>query len=242
MKINSSSLVVLLLVLIVSVQCSKDSPSITPTPEPVIILQPTAAVLSFPANDEPCLDTTTVNENQSSVVFRWNAGNNVSSYELTLTNLAANSQQRYTSSGTELSLTLAHAEPYSWKVTSLGQSGSEPAESVTWRFYLAGPARENYAPFPAELTTPVSGSTVTPIDGNIRLQWVCADVDDDLTSYQVFLDTENASTLVQSVPHASSTTAVDVAVNNNTIYYWKVVALDAEGNESNSGVYSFRTN
>lgn len=242
MKINSSTLVVLLLTLILSVQCSKDSPTPSPTPEPVIILQPTAAVLTFPANEEPCLDTTAVNENQSSVAFRWNAGENVSSYELTLTNLAANSQQRYTSSGTELSLTLVHSEPYSWKVTSQGQSGSNPAESATWRFYLAGPAQENYAPFPAELTTPVSGSTVTPIDGYIQLQWICSDVDDDLTSYQVFLDTENASTLLQSVAYESSTTAVDVAVNNDTIYYWKVIALDEKGNESNSGVYSFRTN
>ncbi len=246
MKINSSIKTVLLLAIVLFYQCSKDSPAPrpepTPTPEPVVILQPTAAVLSFPTNDEPCLDTTTVNEDQSTVVFRWNAGEHVSSYELTLTNLAENNSQRYTSSGTELSLTLIHSEPYSWKVTSLGETGSNPAESATWRFYLAGPAEDNYAPFPAELTTPVSGSTVTPIDSNIQIQWICSDVDNDLATYQIYLDTEDATTLVQSVAHEASTTAVDVTVENNTIYYWKIVAVDAQGNESSSGVYSFRTN
>ena len=30
----------------------------------------------------------------------------------------------------------------------------------------------------------------------------------------------------------STTTSIDVSVENNTIYYWKVVATDAEGNQS----------
>jgi len=32
---------------------------------------------------------------------------------------------------------------------------------------------------------------------------------------------------------------LDVAANQ--VYYWKVVATDANGNKSSSGVYSFRT-
>ena len=246
MKTATTHLIVLLLISGLFIQCSKDdggaTPS-TPEPTPVVILQPSAATLSFPVNDEPCLESTAVNDNQSSITFRWNGGDNVSSYELTLTNLALNSEERYTSSGTELIVTLTHSEPYSWKITSIGESGSTPAESATWRFYLAGPAEENYAPFPAELLSPVSGSTVTPIDGVIDLQWICTDVDTDLVSYQLYLDKEDATTLVQTYDHGdSSGSSVEVAVDNNAIYYWKIIAVDAQGNESDSGKYSFRTN
>ena len=40
----------------------------------------------------------------------------------------------------------------------------------------------------------------------------------------------------------NATTAVDVAVVSGVVYYWKIVAIDAEGNQSDSGVYTFRTN
>lgn len=220
--------------------CSKESGG--NEPEEVIILQPTRATLSFPANNEPCLETTPVNDNQSSITFRWNNGQNVTSYDLTLINLSTNVSAVYNSTTSDKVLTLEHDEPYSWKVTSNGQSGSQPVESETWKFYLAGPAQVNYAPFPAELTSPISGSTVTPSDGNIPLQWTCTDVDNDLIQYQVYLDTTDGSTLIQTLDFESTTTTIDVAVENNTIYYWKVIAIDANGYESDSGVYTFRTN
>jgi hypothetical protein len=31
-------------------------------------------------------------------------------------------------------------------------------------------------------------------------------------------------------------------VVKNTTYYWKIIAIDANGNQSSSGVYAFRTN
>ena len=107
---------------------------------------------------------------------------------------------------------------------------------------MAGPAQVNFAPFPAELTSPISGSTVTPSDGLIQVQWTCTDADNDLTQFEIFLDSTDGSTLINTIDFESTTTSIDVSVENNTIYYWKVVATDAEGNQSNSGVYSFRTN
>lgn len=219
--------------------CSKDTGENEPE---IIILQPTKVSLSFPANNEPCLETTQVNDNQSSITFRWNAGQNVSSYGLTLINLTTNSSVDYNTTTNDKVVTLEHDKPYSWKVTSNGQSGSQPAESDTWKFYLAGPAQVNYAPFPAEITSPISGSTVTPSDGIIPIQWTCTDVDNDLTQYNVYLDTIDGSTQIQTIDFESNTTSIDVAVENNLTYFWKVIAIDANGNESDSGVYSFRTN
>ena len=120
--------------------------------------------------------------------------------------------------------------------------GSQPAESVRWKFYLAGPAEVNYAPFPAELTSPISGSTVTPVDGVIQLQWSCTDADNDLASFSVYLDTTDGSTLLRTLDYSSTTTSIETEVENDTVYYWKVIAVDSEGNQSDSGVFTFRTN
>ena len=64
----------------------------------------------------------------------------------------------------------------------------------------------------------------------------------ELHYYELYLDTADATTLVQQVNAESSTTAFVVAVEVSTTYSWKVVAADANGNKSNSGVYSFLTN
>jgi len=62
---------------------------------------------------------------------------------------------------------------------------------------LAGPGITNYTPFPSELLTPRSGSSVTPVDGNIALKWNGSDVDVDY--YELYLDTAEATILVQQV-------------------------------------------
>ena len=35
---------------------------------------------------------------------------------------------------------------------------------------------------------------------------------------------------------------IEVEVENKKDYYWKIIAFDANGNSSSSGVYGFRTN
>ena len=174
--------------------------------------------------------------------FQWNTATNAISYEINLTNLTTAVEQNFTTTSNALAVTLESTEPYGWKVTAIGENGSNPAESENWRFYLPGPAEINYAPFPPELTSPNSGSTVTPVNDLVVLQWNCSDADNDLSSYEVYIDQENATTLLQTIEHESTTTALDVAVDRNVVYYWKVIATDAEGNKSDSGVYSFRTN
>ena len=229
--------------------CSKDSVNVapqvntpTPTPPTPVILQPESPILTFPINEEPCLDTNVVDETQSTVTFQWNTALNALSYEIRITNLTTSSEQSFATFANAISVALESAEPYSWKVSAIGEEGSNPADSGTWRFYLPGPAQVNYAPFPPELTSPNSGSTVTAINDTVTLQWNCSDADSDLTSYEVYIDQQDASTLAQTIDHENATTAVDVTVVSGVVYYWKIVAIDAEGNQSDSGVYTFRTN
>ena len=232
--------IVSLCLLAINLSCSKESA--TPSTPEVVILDPGTPNLSFPANNEPCLESTAVNDVQSTVTFRWTTAANVVSYDIEVTNLSNNTFQNYSSATNEKAITLENSEPYAWQVTAIGESGSQPAESSRWKFYLAGPAEVNYAPFPAELTSPISGSTVTPVDGTIQIQWSCTDADNDLASFDVYLDATDGSTLLQTVEYSSTTTSIEAEVENSTVYYWKVIAVDAEGNQSNSGVFTFRTN
>ena len=83
---------------------------------------------------------------------------------------------------------------------------------------------------------------MTPVNGIVLLSWNCTDVDDDLDSFEVYLDNSNGTTLLKTITYETLTTEIEVEVENNKDYYWKIVAIDSNGNSSSSGVYGFRTN
>ena len=212
-------------------------------PEDPIPVEPGVASLISPANNETCLDGTSLNDTQSNVSFSWSAASDALSYEVIISNLLTQSSQTYTAPSNQITIALTKAEPYSWIVKSIGEDGSTPSESEQWKFYLAGEGTINYAPFPSELISPRSGANITPdINNLVRLNWNGSDVDGDLTRYEVYLDQTNATTLISTLDFEANDTSLEVEVENNTTYYWKIIALDANGNQSNSGVYAFRTN
>tara|TARA_S200000501_G_C20817108_1_gene741125 strand:+ start:352 stop:1047 length:696 start_codon:yes stop_codon:yes gene_type:complete len=213
------------------------------TQEEPVPVNPSAATLISPANDETCLDGTSINDSQNSVDFRWSSAANAISYELIVTNLLTQSSQTYPVASNQINVALSKSEPYNWSVKSIGEIGSIPSQSIQWKFYLAGDAVVNYAPFPAELISPPSGANITPgINNLLTLSWIASDVDGDLESFEVYLDENDASTLNKILDYQNREVSIEIEVANNTTYYWKIIAIDANGNQSNSGVYSFRTN
>ena len=213
------------------------------TEEPVVPINPSAPTLISPANDETCLDGTSINDSQSNVDFRWSSAANTLSYELVVTNLLTQSSQTYPATSNQTTVALTKAEPYSWSVKSIGEVGSIPSLSTQWKFYLAGDAVINYAPFPSELISPRSGANVTPdINKLIELNWNALDVDNDLAQFEVYLDKSDATTLIKSLEFQTEEVSIEVEVENNTTYFWKIIAIDTNQNNSSSGVYSFRTN
>ena len=204
---------------------------------------PEVANLISPVDKETCLDGVSINDTQSNVNFVWGTATGALSYELEIANLLTQSTQLYSSDTNELSIALSKAEPYSWSVRSIGETGTTPSMSDPWKFYLAGDAVVNYAPFPAELITPRSGANTTPdINNLVILRWAADDVDDDLNRFEVYLDAIDGTTLNQEIEYLAQETQLEVEVENNTVYYWKIVAIDLNGNQSSSGVYTFRTN
>jgi hypothetical protein len=212
-------------------------------PEDPIPVDPGVALLISPVNNETCLDGTSLNDTQSNVSFSWSAASDTRSYEIIISNLLTQSSQTYTSVTNQTSVALSKEEPYSWYVKSIGEEGSTPSESEQWKFYLAGDATINYAPFPSELIAPRSGVNITPdIDKLVIFSWNAADVDGDLERFEVYLDQTDASTLNSTLDYQSNETSIELEVENDATYYWKIIAIDANGNQSSSGVYSFRTN
>jgi len=215
-------------------------PVIVNPPTPPVILQPGAPALSFPADNESCQDGTSINDSQSEVNFQWGASANTNNYVLTITNLATSTELTFNSTTANKVVALSKSDPYRWSVTAQGATGSTPAQSSLWKFYLAGDAQVNYAPFPPDLLSPKSGSNVFSVNNEVTLTWGASDVDNDLSTYKVYFDTTDGSTLLGSYPHSAETTSTAVSVSANTLYYWKVIAIDANANESDSGVYTFR--
>jgi hypothetical protein len=230
---------VFVFVLIMLVSCSKGSDA----PEEVLPLEPSAPTLIYPNNNEPCLDAVSLNDSQSQIAFNWNQSDNTDNYTLVITNLSTNDTQEIPVSFPPYTATLSKAEPCAWKVIANGETGSTPAESDRWKFYLSGDAQTSYAPFPAELLTPQASSTVSANnDGEITLSWIATDVDSDIATYTLFMDTNDASTEVIQLSYQSGNMQYNIAVETNQTYRWRVVTLDQTGNTSDSGIYGFRVN
>ncbi len=206
----------------------------------VISPSPSAAVLVSPINNEACFTGVTVSATQSSVLFTWQAAAHADGYVLTVTNLLTNSEQRLNTTLPSGSLTLELSTPYAWQVVSKSSANTITAKSVIWKFYNTGPGVSSFPPYPAELTSPSLGQTVTPTNGKITLVWKGSDADNDIANYDVYLGTSSSLTLIKAQHLASPLT--DVAVNANSTYYWKVITRDAKGNTSDSGVFEFKTN
>ena len=203
---------------------------------------PAKSSLSAPANNKTCETGTSVSDTQSSVAFSWNASANTTTYDLRITNLNTNSiTNKNGLTTTSTTVTLDKGVPYSWKITSKNTQTTTSASSDTWKFYLAGDGIVNYAPFPADLKSPSSGSTVSLSDGKATFNWEGSDPDSgDTLTYTLYVDKEDGKqTPASSLTDISAQTA-NVELDGDTVYYWRVKTSDGD-NASYSIIYSFKT-
>lgn len=200
------------------------------------ILPPEAASLVSPANNEECNQGNVLSATESNVRFEWNKAANANSYTVVIKNLDDNSTQEYTSTTNITSIKLLRGVPYSWQVVSKASNTTTTASSETWRFYNAGEGVSNYAPFPADLVSPAMGSTTT---ATVSLEWTGSDIDNDIEDYKVYLSTSTPPTDLQST--TTSTSVSNITLTADTVYYWRVVTTDSQGNNSQSPVFEFRT-
>ena len=207
-----------------------------------VVNPPGKSTLTAPANSETCETGTSVSATQSEVTFTWTASSDTNTYDLKITNLNTSVVINRTAlTSTSTKVTLDKGVPYSWNITSKSTASTTSTASDTWKFYLLGPGIVNYAPFPADLKTPASGSTVTRDgDGKVTFTWDGSDPDGDSLNYTLYVDTTDGK---QTPPTAQTDLTVKtlaVALDAATTYYWRVKTSDGTIS-SYSIVYSFKT-
>ena len=217
--------------------CSSGDDGGTPTPPPPPPEPPTAVTLTFPDNNEECTTGTDVNTTQSSVTFTWNASANTDSYDLKLKNLETNTSLTYSSNTNQLAITIFKGTPYSWYVVSKSNSVTQTAQSETWKFYNSGDPVQSFAPFPADLVAPTMGANLNGVS-TVTLEWTGSDIDNDIASYDIYLDTVTPPTT--QIGDSQTETTKDVSVSAGNAYYWRIVTTDSEGNNSESEIFEFR--
>ncbi|WP_350289126.1 hypothetical protein [uncultured Croceitalea sp.] len=215
--------------LVILIACKKDK-----APK-----SPEGALLVFPLQNSECTTGTSVNETLSQVTFEWQPSANTELYVLSVVNLNTNTPQTITTASTSASLSIEKGAPYSWSVISSNSSSDITATSENWLFYNAGP-QINYAPFPAQIIFPASGSTVQANEANqITLSWMGTDVEDDIVSFEIYFSEQNPpASLLQTTD--ATTMELNVNVISGNTYYWRIITTDETGNTSDSGVYDFK--
>jgi hypothetical protein len=202
---------------------------------------PKKAVLTSPAQNAICTTGTIISNTESSILFTWNASPNTNSYDLVLKNLLTSASTTQSTTGTQLTVTLARNTPYSWYIVSKSTLSGATAESDKWKFYNAGPGTITYAPFPVEITSPTFGQNITASSGTINLTWKGSSVNPGtITGYDVYFGTTNNPSVLKNAVTDMFINGVPVA--SKTTYYWKVITWDIDGNSSDSGVTQFTVN
>ena len=187
---------------------------------------PLSALLVYPQKNSEC--TTGINvtgTNNSKVEFRWQASDHTT--------------QSIVVGGTSANLNIERGAPYSWLVVSKNTEVPQSARSESWRFFNAG-VETTHAPFPAEVISPKTGSNIArDINNEVLLEWEGADVDNDLEGYEVYFSTENPpTTLISTLTSGKSD--LKVSVEANTVYYWRIITMDREGNTATNSISEFR--
>lgn len=234
----NAALFAMILTSIATISCGGGGDNPGPKPQAP---DPEAATLEFPANNEVCFDGTPVSDTFSEVSFSWQPSENTDSYELKVKNLENQSVKTYPVTDPTTNISLERGKPYSWYVISKANGTTAQGTSTTWKFYLAGEGITTYAPFPATLTSPTSGSTVSNPQNGVTFEWIGEDADSQNLEYDLYLDTTDGKTEVIATQLTSASYTVST-LESATTYYWSVVSRDAEGNTSHSPVFSFRTN
>lgn len=225
------NLLYLLSLIFIIISCDKDETD----PD---LGKPTAVSLLFPAENSLCNVGTDSTNTESTVVFEWSASENTDEYELNLKNLLTGDSISKLTSDLKISLRILRATPFAWYVVSKSDTHQKTAQSSIWKFYNAGVAIENYAPFPAEIVSPKMAETITTGANVITLSWTGKDIDNDIAGYDVYFGTTNPPRVIKS--DQKENTLSNVAISANTVYYWKIITKDAFGNSSDSGIYQFK--
>jgi len=207
-------------------------------PDP--IPDPESVFLIAPDNLESCTTASRVNDLERQVRFQWTAALNTDQYELVIENTLTNQQFRSTTYLLNVSVILPAGAPYRWFVRSKSSLTPVTSDSQSWSFYLEDSPEESHFPFPAKLIFPENNSTVTlNASGETLFSWQAKDLDEDIESYQLYIgNNEDQLSLKREGILQTQTSEI---LEENSEYFWQVITIDENQNQSRSKVFSFQT-
>jgi hypothetical protein len=95
----------------------------------------------------------------------------------------------------------------------------------------------NNPPNPPSTPNPINGATAQPV--NLTMTWTCTDPDGNPLTYDVYFGTNSIPPIASS--NQSNVSFTPGQLNNNTTYYWKIVAKDDQGATTSGPVWNFTT-
>lgn len=135
-------------------------------------------------------------------------------------------------SDTTLPVILDYASTYYWRVTVTDSYGDSTQGSI-WSFIT----KANDPPDEPVVIAP--GNTEIDIIRHTNLRWSGSDPDGDSLFYDVYLDQSNPPTT--QLADSLIDTTLSVTLDYVTTYFWRVIAIDTNGDTTQGAVWSFTT-
>ena len=214
--------------------CSSGDGDIEPEPDNGV---PSVPTIIYPLNNTLCID--------NAINFEWSAssdpdGDSVRykveiSKDANFSNIVTN---KSVSSATTTLITLDKGVSFFWRVNAIDSKNAESNYSLTSQFLTEGNGVLNHLPFVAELVAPemdelINGTSVT-------LSWTASDADNDVLTFDVYLDT-SSNPVTRISENQTENTFNITGLTTATTYYFKVDVKDDNGGVTFGQVWSFKT-
>ncbi|WP_152287784.1 hypothetical protein [Flavicella marina] len=196
---------------------------------------PEVPTLLNPTNNLLCIS--------SDLTFEWatsidNEGDPINYfYQIATDNMFNTVVKSGTLKDTKKNLQLEKETTYYWRVQAIDETGEKSDFSETRNLYTENIADENHLPFMPELISPIHQSETN--NQLILLEWNCADIDNDPLVYDVYVGTTNSPSLYAE---GISKTSIELSIESNTTYYWRVDARDSKNGKTLGQTWVFNNN
>ena len=215
--------------------CSGGSGDDNPNPLAPKNNAPTVPILVYPTNNLLCISNI--------LEFEWNTSfdtdGDAISYKIEIAKDNHFSQIAYNSnlSTTKKTFTLEKGIAYYWRVQAIDSKKESSNYSTVFNLFTEGIGVSNHLPFTPQLVKPILNSTET--FGDVTLEWLGSDTDNDRLTFDVYLGTSNPLSLVSENQNTQNFVVNTIA---STTYYWKVVVKDNKGGVAIGQIWKFSTN
>ncbi len=129
--------------------------------------------------------------------------------------------------------TLNENSMYYWKIVAKDDHG-HITEGPVWQFTTKG--NNNSPELPSN---PVPENNSSNISTSTTLQWQCTDPEGDPLTFDIYFGTSNPPTIAETNQSSFSFNPGELA--SSTQYYWKIVAKDNHGNQTEGPTWTFTT-